>query len=59
MVAEEQLRIPASWLEELEVSEAQLPQPSTSGKLEVEDKEASISVRNESTGLHVEVSSAL
>ena len=58
VVAEEQLRIPPSWLEELELAKARQPQPSSSGQLKVEDNEASVAVRNESTGLHVEVSPA-
>ena len=58
MVAEEQLRIPASWLDELEIKEACPAQPSSSGELDVKDDTSSVSVRNESAGLLVEVSRA-
>ena len=59
VVAEEQLRIPDSWLNELEIPESHPPQPSSSGQLEVDDSRSSITVRNESTALLVEVRAQL
>lgn len=55
VVAEEQLQIPASWLEDLEKPDAMVFQPSSSGQLEAEDKKDKICIVNRATELLVEV----
>ena len=58
VVAEEQLQIPASWLEDIEYPAAQPPPKSSNSKnLEAKDGRNSIVVTNPDTGLRVEVRS--
>ena len=56
VVAEEQLRIPDSWLDDLEILDAHIAQSSDRGELKIEDSGSSVAVRNEDSSLYVEVS---